>query len=136
MLGDTNADAWQILGSMILVLGIINYKAANVFLALNGLCLNNRSQLEGNTSSAQTRPTHADTIYHFCGTGYGSKGEVRLGEKSITAIVEALTVHFKADRPSGQKITKEVRPRLLFRLNDPITRRQNIPPAAERASRS
>ena len=96
MLGDTNADAWQILGSVILVLGIINYKAANVFLALNGLCLNNRSQLEGNTSSAQTRPTHADTIYHFCGTGDGAKGEGRLGKKSITARVEALTVHFNS----------------------------------------
>lgn len=83
MLGDTNADAWQVLGSVILVLGIINYKAANVFLALNGLCLNNRTQLEGNTSSAQTRPTHADTLHHFCGTGYESKGEVRLGEGAV-----------------------------------------------------
>lgn len=81
MLGDTDADAWQILGSVILVLGIINYKAANVFLALNCLCLNNRSQLEGNTSSAQTRPTHADTIYHFCGIGYGSKGGEAGGEE-------------------------------------------------------
>lgn len=83
MLGDANADAWQILGSVILVLGIINYKATNVFLALNGLCLNNRHQLEGNTSSAQTRHTHADIINHFCGTGYGSKGEVRLGEGAL-----------------------------------------------------
>lgn len=83
MLGDTNADAWQILGSVILVLGSINYKVANVFLALNSLCLNNRNQLEGNTISAQTRPTHADVIHHFCGTGYESKGEVRLGEGAV-----------------------------------------------------
>lgn len=83
MLGDTNADAWQILGSVILVLGITNNKVANVFLALNGLCLHNRNQLEGNTISAQTRPTHADTIYHFCGIGYGSKGEVRLGQGAL-----------------------------------------------------
>lgn len=58
-------------------------RPANVFLALNGLCLNNRSQSEGNTSSAQTRPAHADTIYHFCGTGDGSKGEVRLEEGAL-----------------------------------------------------
>lgn len=83
MLGDTNADAWPILGSVILVLGIINYKAANVFLALNSLCLHNRNQLEGNTISAQTRPTHADTINHCWGTGYGSQGEVRLGEGAV-----------------------------------------------------
>lgn len=83
MLGDTNADAWQILGSAILILGIINYEAANAFLALNSLCLNNRNQLEGNTDSAKTRPTHADTINHFCGTGYGSKGEVRWGEEAL-----------------------------------------------------
>ena len=42
ILGESNADTWQILGSAVPVLSITKYKATNVFLVLNGICLNNR----------------------------------------------------------------------------------------------